>query len=153
MASIGSLIPQNPHQQNIHIKVIQITELTLEIDDKIYDVLDITIEGKNLWYDQLVKFLRDGVLPKYLTKSAKKAFKLWASHYYILGDVLYRRGFDGILLRFLEWTNSQIAISAAHDGICGGHFSGLAITKHLICMGYYWPTMECDCIDYVKKMH
>jgi len=56
--------------------VVQITESALKIDDKMYDVLDITVEGKNLWYDQLVKFLRDGVLPKDLTKSAKKAFKL-----------------------------------------------------------------------------
>ena len=151
MASIGSLIPQNPHQWNIHIEVVQITESALKIDDKMYDVLDITVEGKNLWYDQLVKFLRDGVLPKDLTKSAKKAFKLWASHYCILGDVLYRRGFDGILLRCLEWAYSQIAISAAHDGICGGHFSGPTITKCLMHMGYYWPTMEHDCIDYVKK--
>jgi len=89
MASIGSLIPQNPYQQNIHIKVVQITKSALEIDEKIYDVLDITVEGKNLWYDQLVKFLRDGVLPKDLTKLAKKALKLRASHYCILGDVLY----------------------------------------------------------------
>jgi len=76
MASIGSLIPQNPHQRNIHIEVVQIMESTLKIDDKMYDALDITVEGKNLWYDQLVKFLRDGVLPKDLNKSTKKAFKL-----------------------------------------------------------------------------
>ena len=76
MASIRSLILENSHHQNIHIEIVQITKFALDIDDKIYDVLDITIEGKNLWYDQLVKFLRDGVLPKDLTKSAMKAFKL-----------------------------------------------------------------------------
>jgi len=76
MASIGSLIPQNPHHQNIHIEIVQITKSALEIDDKTYDVLDIIIEGKNLCYDKLVKFLRDRVLPKDLTKLAMKAFKL-----------------------------------------------------------------------------
>ena len=102
MASIGSLILQNPYHWNIHIEIVQITESTLEIDDKIYDILDIAIEGKYLWYDQLVKFLRDGFLPKDFTKLPMKAFKLWAFHYYMLGDILYQRGFDGILLCFFR---------------------------------------------------
>jgi len=51
MVSIRSLIPQNLHYQNIHIEIIQITKLALEIDDQTYDVLDITIEGKNIWYE------------------------------------------------------------------------------------------------------
>lgn len=87
------------------------------------------MEDKNLWYIQLVKFLRDGIMPINLTKSSRKAFKLKSSIFYMLGDVLYCRGFDGILVRCLEWMDSQIAISCAHDGICGGHFSGLIITK------------------------
>ena len=76
MASIGSLIPQNPHHRNIHIEIVQITKSNLEINDKTYDILDITIEGKNLWYDKIVKFLRDEVLPKDLIKLAMKAFIL-----------------------------------------------------------------------------
>jgi len=46
------------------------------------------------------------MLPKDLTKLAKKDFKLWESHYYMLGDILYRRGFDDILLHYLEWVDS-----------------------------------------------
>lgn len=88
ITSIGSLIPQNSHHQNIHIEIVQIKESALEIDDKTYDILDIIIEGKTLWYDQLVKFLRDGVLPKDLTKLAMKAFKLRASRYYYIEDGL-----------------------------------------------------------------
>jgi len=153
MASIRSLIPQNLCHQNIHIEIVQIIESALEIDDQIYDVLDITIERKKLWYDQLVKFLRDGVLPKDLTKSTKKFFKLRASHYCMLGDILYQRGFDIILLCCLEWIDSQILISSAHDGICKGNFNKPTITKILMHMEYYWPIMKYDCIDYIKKMH
>lgn len=113
-------------------------------------VLDITMEDKNLWHFQLVKFLRDGVLPIDLMKSDKKAFKLKSSHFCILWDVLYRRGFNGILLRCLEYKDSQVTISCTHDGICEEYFSGPAIIKWLIHIGYYWPTMECDCIKYAK---
>jgi len=89
--------------------------------DKVEDAtLEITMEDKNLWHIQLVKFLRDGVLPINLTKSAKKVFKLKASQYCMLGDIIYHIGFDGILLIYLEWADSQIIISCEHDGIYKG---------------------------------
>lgn len=116
-----------------------------------HEVLGIIVKDKNLWHDQLVKFLRDGVLPQELTKSTKKMFKLKASHYSILGYVLYYRGFYGILLRCLERVDSQISISCAHNGISGGHFSGPAIIKRLMHMGYYWPIMDHNYVEYIKK--
>ena len=69
-------------------------------------VLDITMEDKNLWHIQLVKFLRDGVLPINLIKLANKVFKLKYYCYCMLGDVLYHREFDGILLICIEQANS-----------------------------------------------
>lgn len=47
-ASIGSLIPQDPYRCTIHIKVVQIVESFLNINDELYEVLDITIEDKKL---------------------------------------------------------------------------------------------------------
>ena len=110
------------------------------------------MEDKNLWYTQLVKFLSDEILPINLRKSTMKAFKLKASHFCVLGYVLYCRGFDGILLICLKWVDSQIVISCTHDRICGAHFSGPTIMKLLMHMGYYCPTREHDCIKYIKKM-
>lgn len=105
MVSIGSLIPQDPHRCTIHIEIIQITKSFLDANYESHEVLDITIKDKNLWHIQLVKFLRDGVLPQDLTKSTKKSFKIKSSHYCMLGDVLYLRGFDSILLICLEWAD------------------------------------------------
>lgn len=42
-------------------------------------------------------------------------------------------------------------MSKCHDGVCDGHFNGASIIKCILWMGYYWPTMEHDCNDYVKK--
>ena len=109
------------------------------------------MKDKHLWHIQLVKFLGDGVLPINLTKLDKKLFKLKASHFCMLGGILYRRGLDEILLRCLQWVDYQIVISCAHDGICEGYFNGPAITKCLIRVGYYWPIMKHDCIKYVNK--
>lgn len=69
----------------------------------------------------------------------------------ILGDVLYKWSFDGIILYYLELYDQQIAISKCHDSIYDRHLNGTIIAKRILWMGYYWPTMEHDCNDYVKK--
>ncbi|CAL2256246.1 unnamed protein product [Prunus armeniaca] len=39
----------------------------------------------------------------------------------------------------------------SHSSICGAHQSGLELHFQIKRMGYYWPTMVKDCMDYVKK--
>ncbi|KAL0385981.1 UNVERIFIED_CONTAM: hypothetical protein Sradi_2992400 [Sesamum radiatum] len=39
----------------------------------------------------------------------------------------------------------------AHSGICGAHQSGPKLHFRIKRMGYYWPTMVKDCIDYAKR--
>lgn len=68
----------------------------------------------------------------------------------MLGGLLYKRGFDGLLLRCLSTTEIPYTIKEVHDGICGGHFSGLAVAKRILRLGYYWPTLNRDCCDYVQ---
>jgi hypothetical protein len=40
-----------------------------------------------------------------------------------------------------------------HTGVCGSHFSGLAIAQNILQVGYFWPTLIKDCIESVKKCH
>lgn len=86
-----------------------------------------------------------------MSPNEKHAFKNHATQYMILGDILYKWYFDGFLLHFLELYDQQIAMLDCQDGIYGRHFNDISIVKHLLWMGYYWPTMECDCNEYVKK--
>ncbi|XP_074290221.1 uncharacterized protein LOC141616951 [Silene latifolia] len=39
----------------------------------------------------------------------------------------------------------------AHSGICGAHQSGPKLHDRVKRMGYYWPTMVQDCMDFAKK--
>jgi len=48
MDLIGYLIPDNPHQQTIHIEIVQITQSSLDMDRVEHVVLDIAMEEKNL---------------------------------------------------------------------------------------------------------
>ncbi|KAM1863222.1 hypothetical protein ACFX14_003596 [Malus domestica] len=39
----------------------------------------------------------------------------------------------------------------AHSGICGAHQSGPKLHFQLKRMGYYWPSMVNDCLEYAKR--
>jgi len=39
----------------------------------------------------------------------------------------------------------------AYACVCGVHLSGPKLHDRVKIMGYYWPTMVCDCIDFAKR--
>ncbi|XP_058202829.1 uncharacterized protein LOC131317287 [Rhododendron vialii] len=40
-----------------------------------------------------------------------------------------------------------------HEGICGPHMSGVMLARKILRQGYYWSTMESQCIDYMRRCH
>jgi hypothetical protein len=42
-------------------------------------------------------------------------------------------------------------LKEVHSRICGAHQSGPKLHFRIKQMGYYWPTMVKDCMDYAKK--
>ncbi|KAL0406167.1 UNVERIFIED_CONTAM: hypothetical protein Slati_3930600 [Sesamum latifolium] len=42
-------------------------------------------------------------------------------------------------------------MTEAHSGVCGAHQSGPKLHFRIKRMGYYWPTMVKDCLEYMKK--
>lgn len=65
--------------------------------------------------------------------------------------MLYRRSYNGLLLRCLSDAEAKQALRETHDNICGAHQPGLKLQDRLRCMGYYWPTMVADAVNYTKK--
>ena len=46
---------------------------------------------------------------------------------------------------------TQYVIKELHDDICGYHSGARTMTTRIFRVGYFWPTMEADCQDFVKK--
>ena len=103
------------------------------------------------WYQHIYKYLKDGVIDTKLDRREQVRMKRLATRYVIIRDVLYKISFNGILLRCLLSEDIDTALEHAHGGACGGHFNGRSIFWKLIKMGYWWPTMEHDCYEHVKK--
>ncbi|GAA0186435.1 hypothetical protein LIER_33723 [Lithospermum erythrorhizon] len=59
-----------------------------------------------------------------------------------------QRSFREILLQCLSKVEAAQAMSEAHSGVCRAHQSGAKL--QIKRMGYYWPTMVKDCMDYAQ---
>jgi hypothetical protein len=69
----------------------------------------------------------------------------------LIVDVLFRRNYDGILLRCVDEKRAQELMQEFHGGICGGHFAPTATTHKIIRDGFYWPSIFKDSYATVRK--
>ena len=69
------------------------------------------------------------------------------------GKILYKRGHDQVLLRCVDTPKAKKILEEVHKGICGTHANGHQIAKQIMRVGYYWLTLERDCINYARKCH
>ncbi|KAJ6822560.1 uncharacterized protein M6B38_388220 [Iris pallida] len=65
--------------------------------------------------------------------------------------MLYRRSYDGLLLRCLSESEAKQTLREAHDSVCGAHQPGPKLQDRIRRMGYYWPSMIADAVDYARR--
>jgi hypothetical protein len=65
--------------------------------------------------------------------------------------VLFRKNYNGVLLRCLEKQDADKVIKEIHDGTTGEHFSRETIAHKILRAGYYWPTIFKYAHSYPKS--
>jgi hypothetical protein len=73
------------------------------------------------------------------------------NQYVLIAEILFRRNYDGMLLRCVDATKAQELIKEFHEGICGGNFSPTTTAHKIIRVGYYWPSIFKDSYAMVRK--
>ena len=68
-------------------------------------------------------------------------------------EVLYKKSKNQILLRCVDVSEAKKIVHEIHEGVCGTHASGHVMTRQIMRVGYYWMTVENDCINHVRKCH
>ena len=53
----------------------------------------------------------------------------------------------------IEEEESTRLMEAIHGGECGVHMNGVMLAQKILRQGYYWSTMEEDCIGFVRRCH
>uniref|UniRef100_A0A2N9E8Q0 Uncharacterized protein n=1 Tax=Fagus sylvatica TaxID=28930 RepID=A0A2N9E8Q0_FAGSY len=85
-----------------------------------------TITVGPCWMDPYVTYLKEGVLPE----QKKEA------------EIIKKESREVLVVEGLE---------ALQDGICGSHTGGRSLAHRALTQGYWWPYMQKDAVDYVRK--
>uniref|UniRef100_A0A2N9GVW2 Integrase catalytic domain-containing protein n=1 Tax=Fagus sylvatica TaxID=28930 RepID=A0A2N9GVW2_FAGSY len=68
-------------------------------------------------------------------------------------EFLYKRTHDATLLRCVDAEEANRLIQEMHAGLMGAHANGPFLARKIMRAGYYWLTMERDCIRHVQTCH
>ena len=112
------------------------------------NAISISIVEDEDWHQPLIDYLEHGKLPE--DPHHKTEVRRRAHHFIHYKGTLYRRSFDSLFLRCLGKEEGDQAMEEAYSGVCGAHQSGPKLYHRIKRMGYYWPTMVKDCMDYAK---
>ena len=105
------------------------------------------------WYYNILKFLELEVYPDNANKREHCLIRMVAMQYILFEVQLYRRSYDGIHFRCLKKEEAERVMEGVHQGVCGPHMNGRMLANKILRMGYYWNTMEINCVDFVKSFH
>nr|XP_027088541.1 uncharacterized protein LOC113709895 [Coffea arabica] len=107
--------------------------------------------GKSPWYNDIKEFIKTGSYPPDASTNDKGFLRRMASKFFLNGEVLYKRTSDLNLLRCIDEDEAQYMMKEVHSGVCGSHMNGHLLAKKIMRTGYFWLTMERDCIDFVQR--
>ncbi|XP_075499387.1 uncharacterized protein LOC142537778 [Primulina tabacum] len=124
-------------------EVLCFTRLVLSTDEKEPPV------RKNSLMTPIVDYIIQGKLPEDRAQAAK--IKKQAPMFVFLSDVLYRRSYQGPLLKCLSEEEVEYVLREIHEGCCGEHLGGIALSRKAILAGFWWPQMNQDAARLVQK--
>uniref|UniRef100_A0A2N9HH77 Uncharacterized protein n=1 Tax=Fagus sylvatica TaxID=28930 RepID=A0A2N9HH77_FAGSY len=109
-----------------------------------------TITVGPCWMDPYVTYLKEGVLPE--QKKEAEIIKRKAARFWLSKDLkLYKRSFSGPYLLCVHPDIIEDLLYEIHEGICGSHTGGRSLAHRALTQGYWWPYMQKDAVDYVRK--
>ncbi|XP_021819566.1 uncharacterized protein LOC110761406 [Prunus avium] len=143
----GVNIPDNDHGRVIRIErrtLPALAERGMTTQVSFAEITDKVNTAEADWRYPIVRYLRDP------SSSHERTTHFRARCYLIYQNELYRKGSDGLLLLCPSAEDIKVIMTESHEGICGGHQSGVKMRWLVRRHGYYWPTILKDCIEYAK---
>jgi ribonuclease HI len=96
------------------------------------------------WRADIFNYLKDSA------RGAPKRIRYKAMRYVLIGDDMFYRTLEGLLLKCLGPVESNRLLHEVREGTCGTHQSAHKMKWLIRRSGYYWPTMLEDCFKYYK---
>ncbi|XP_070004572.1 uncharacterized protein [Nicotiana sylvestris] len=105
-------------------------------------------DGKPWFYD-IKEYLTKGEYPELANPTQKRILRRFSNNFFHSGGILYRRTPDLGLVRCVDAKEASKLLEEIHVGTCDPHMNGFVLAKKILRTGYFWMTMETDCIQYV----
>ena len=96
----------------------------------------------------IVCYLKEEKLPQ--GKDEARKLRIKSAKYFLMDEVLYKRGFSQRYLRCLAPDEANYVLRKVHEGACENHSGARSLVYKVIRVGYYWPTLQVDAKAYVK---
>ena len=102
------------------------------------------------WMDPIISFLKEDTLPSDKLEAEKIQRKV--PRFWLFEDQkLYKRSFSGPYLLCIHPETSELLLEELHKGIYRNHTGGRSLSHRAIMEGYWWPNMQKEAQEYVKK--
>ncbi|XP_071926087.1 uncharacterized protein [Coffea arabica] len=98
------------------------------------------------WYSDIKEFLKMGFYPLGADSNAKIFLRRLSSKFILNREVVYKRTSDLGFLRCVDDDEAEYLMKEVHSGVCGSHMNGHLLAKKIMRTGYFWLTMEHDCV-------
>ena len=108
------------------------------------------IRAGSSWMDSIIQFLKEDILLEErieADKARRKTTRYWLSE----NQKLYKRFFSGPYLFCVHPELTKSLLEELHEGICGSHTGGKSLAHRAITQGYWWPIMQRETLEYVRK--
>ncbi|KAG8482790.1 hypothetical protein CXB51_024036 [Gossypium anomalum] len=105
------------------------------------------------WFHDILECIKNQKYPEQANENDKRTIQRMAAGFVLDGDILYKKGKDQMLLICVDDVEARKILEEVHEGICGTHANGFNIARKIMRLGYYWLTMESDCINFARKCH
>ena len=89
------------------------------------------------WYHDIKFFLLHGNAPENLDSWSKRPLRLRSAPYQLIDNILFKKNFEGVLLRCLERNEADSVLPQLHAGPAEGHFGGETTAHKVLKAGYF----------------
>jgi len=101
------------------------------------------------WTTPYQHYLGDGLLPA--KPIEMKTIKRNERKYALADGKLFRHGYTYPILTCVSGDQCTHIMEELHEGICGSHIGGRALSFKVVHVRYYWPTMKEDCMRHAQR--
>ena len=84
-------------------------------------------------------------------KAEARKIQIRATRFFIIDDVLYKRGYSLPYLRCANSKEAHYVLREIHKEVCGNHAGARSLAGKALKVAYYWPTLQKDAYYIVRS--